>query len=40
VLELDIREYDLVGEPETIDDVAMRVRALLEEEIPQLQLIG
>lgn len=40
VLELDIRDYDLVGEPETIDEVAMRVRAVMEGEIPQLELIG
>jgi deoxyadenosine/deoxycytidine kinase len=39
VLELDVREYDLVGEPETIDEVAARVRANLEGEIPQLELI-
>ena len=39
VLEIDIREYDLVGEPQTIDDVALRVRSTLEGEIPQLELI-
>jgi deoxyadenosine/deoxycytidine kinase len=39
VLELDVREYDLLGEPATIEDVAHRVRATLEGEIPQLELI-
>lgn len=39
VLELDIRDYDLLGEPETIDEVAVRVRSTLESEIPQLELI-
>jgi hypothetical protein len=39
VLAIDVRDYDLLGEPETIDDVAVRVRARLEGEIPQLELI-
>ena len=38
VLALDVREYDLVGEPETIDDVAARVRERLEGELPQIDL--
>jgi deoxyadenosine/deoxycytidine kinase len=38
VLSLDVREYDLVGEPATIDAVAARVRERLEGELPQTDL--
>jgi deoxyadenosine/deoxycytidine kinase len=38
VLALDMREYDLLGEPESVEEVALRVRATLEGEIPQLEL--
>ena len=38
VLALDVREYDVLGEPATIDEVATRVRETLEGEIPQLEL--
>jgi len=38
VLALDIREYDLLGEPEAIDDVAERVRTRLDGELPQIDL--
>jgi len=38
VLSLDVREWDLVGEPSTIDAVAARLRERLEGEIPQTDL--
>jgi deoxyadenosine/deoxycytidine kinase len=38
VLRLDIREYDLVREPEGIDDIAAAVRRRLEPELPQTDL--
>lgn len=38
VLAIDVREYDLIGEPETIDDVAARVRERLDGELPQIDL--
>ena len=38
MLALDVREYDVLGEPATIDEVATRVRETLEDEIPQLEL--
>ena len=38
VLSLDVREYDVLGDPGAIDDVAGRVRESLEGEIPQLEL--
>lgn len=38
VVSLDIRDYDVLGDPASIDDVAVRVRATLEGEIPQLEL--
>ena len=38
VLMLDIREYNLIGEPATIDDIAGRVRSHLEGELPQTDL--
>jgi deoxyadenosine/deoxycytidine kinase len=38
VLRLDVRDYDLVAHPETIDLIAARVRAQLEPTLPQLEL--
>ena len=38
VLELDIRDYDLLREPAAIDDIAAAVRRRLEPEIPQTEL--
>jgi deoxyadenosine/deoxycytidine kinase len=38
VLALDVREYDLLGEPETIDAVAARVHEQLDSELPQIDL--
>lgn len=38
VLALDVREYDVLGEPEAIDEVAERVRARLDGELPQIDL--
>lgn len=38
VLRLDVREYDLVGDPLAIEDVAGRVRLELEGELPQTEL--
>jgi hypothetical protein len=37
-LALDVREYDIIGDPGSIEDVAFRVRESLEGEIPQLEL--
>jgi deoxyadenosine/deoxycytidine kinase len=38
VLALDIRHYDLVGDPDAAEDVAARVRSELEGELPQTEL--
>jgi deoxyadenosine/deoxycytidine kinase len=38
VLRLDVRDYDLVEHPETIDRIAARVRAQLEPTLPQHEL--
>jgi deoxyadenosine/deoxycytidine kinase len=38
VLSLDVRDYDLVTDPEAIEAVAARVRARLEPELPQTEL--
>jgi len=38
VLRIDVREYDLVGDPRSVDDLATRVRLELEKEIPQTEL--
>ena len=38
VLSLDVRDYDLVADPRTIDPVAARVRARLEPVLPQTEL--
>ena len=38
VLAIDVREYDLVGDPGAVDAVAARVRARIEPELPQTEL--
>jgi deoxyadenosine/deoxycytidine kinase len=38
VLHIDVREYDLVGDPRAIDGVAARVRERLEPALPQTEL--
>jgi deoxyadenosine/deoxycytidine kinase len=38
VLALDVRDYDLVTEPDAIEDVAGRLRVELEGELPQTEL--
>ena len=38
VLQLDISEYDLVRDPEAIDEIATAIRRRLEPEIPQTEL--
>lgn len=38
VLELDIRDYDLMRDPAAIEDIAAAVRRRLEPEIPQTEL--
>jgi deoxyadenosine/deoxycytidine kinase len=38
MLALDVRDYDVVAEPEAIDALAERVRARLEPELPQREL--
>lgn len=38
VLQLDIRDYDLLRDPAAIDDIAAAVRRRLEPEIPQTEL--
>jgi deoxyadenosine/deoxycytidine kinase len=38
VLSLDVRDYDLVGEPHTIEPIAARVRARIEPALPQTEL--
>jgi deoxyadenosine/deoxycytidine kinase len=38
VLRLDVRDYDLLERPETIDTIAARVRAQLEPTLPQGEL--
>ena len=38
VLVLDIREYDLVADPDAAEEVAARVRGELEGELPQTEL--
>jgi hypothetical protein len=34
-----VRDYDIIGDPGSIEEIAMRVRESLEGEIPQLELI-
>jgi deoxyadenosine/deoxycytidine kinase len=38
VLSLDVREYDLVGDPNAVEEIAGRVRLELEGELPQTEL--
>ena len=38
VLTLDIREYDLLHDPEAAEDIGARVRLRLEGELPQTEL--
>lgn len=38
VLRLDVREYDLVSDPNAVDDIAGRVRQELDGELPQTEL--
>lgn len=38
VMTLDVREYDLVGDPGVVDEIAARVRRRLEPRIPQTEL--
>ena len=38
VLSLDVRDYDLVADPEAIEDIAAMVRRQLERELPQTDL--
>lgn len=38
VLRLDVREYDLVTDPDAIEDVAARVQAALADDLPQTEL--
>jgi deoxyadenosine/deoxycytidine kinase len=38
VLSLDVRDYDLVGDPSTIEPIATRVRAVIEPVLPQTEL--
>jgi hypothetical protein len=37
-LSLDVRNYDIIGDPASIEDIALRVRESLDGEIPQLEL--
>jgi deoxyadenosine/deoxycytidine kinase len=38
VLELDVRDYDLVADPDAVEEIAGRVRLQLEGELPQTEL--
>jgi len=38
VLGLDVREYDLIADPDAVEDIAARVRLQLEGELPQTEL--
>jgi deoxyadenosine/deoxycytidine kinase len=38
VLSIDVREYDLVNDPEAVEAVAARVRRRIEPELPQTEL--
>jgi deoxyadenosine/deoxycytidine kinase len=38
VLSLDVRNYDLVADPDAVDEIAGRVRLQLEGELPQTEL--
>ena len=38
VLSLDVREYDLVGDPNAVEEIAAKVQVQLEGELPQTEL--
>jgi len=38
VLALDVREYDLVGDPKAVEEIAAKVQLQLEGELPQTEL--
>src|SRR5262249_35918633 len=38
VLSLDVRAYDLIADPDAIEEIAARVRQQLEGELPQTEL--
>jgi deoxyadenosine/deoxycytidine kinase len=38
VLRLDVREYDLVADPNAVEEIAARLRVQLEGELPQTEL--
>jgi deoxyadenosine/deoxycytidine kinase len=38
VLALDVREYDLVGDPNAVEEIAAKVQLQLEGELPQTEL--
>lgn len=38
VLPLDVRDYDLVADPDAVEDIAARVRVQLDGELPQTEL--
>jgi hypothetical protein len=38
VLPLDVRDYDLLGDPWAIEEIAARVRQRLERQLPQTEL--
>jgi hypothetical protein len=38
VLSLDVRDYDLVADPQAVDEIAARLRTELEGELPQTEL--
>jgi deoxyadenosine/deoxycytidine kinase len=38
VLALDVRDYDLLSDPDAVEDIAARVRLQLEGELPQTEL--
>ena len=38
VLRIDVRDYDLMANPESVEEIAARVRGVLEGEIPQTEL--
>src|SRR4051812_47671262 len=39
VLKLDVRDYDLLAEPRAIDAIATQVRARIEPQLPQFELL-
>jgi deoxyadenosine/deoxycytidine kinase len=38
VLSLDVREYDLVADPNAVEEIAAKVQLQLEGELPQTEL--